>query len=213
MPYKTIHWVKLEKRLLNDHRFYTMNEESQLIYVKFLMLAAETNNKIPKNNGIVKIALRSCLSSEKIKKCIEEIKTNFPKFKEHKDFYYFKEWGNRCNWIVKKELPGNSQGTPREALDKNRIEKIRIEYIKAQKWDEKDYMNYGRDNKAIKTLLLKANDEKVIEGIQWIANQGYSWTLETLIGKWPNFMAQYKRSKDPLAKYEIKEGKRYGNRY
>jgi len=112
MPYKNIHWIKLEKRLLNDYRFYTMSEESQLIFVKFLMLAAETNNKIPKNLKVVKSSLRSQLPEEKIQDCINEIKINFPKFKEHKDFYFIKEFDTRCNRVYPGELPG----TPKELL-------------------------------------------------------------------------------------------------
>ncbi len=125
MPYTNIHWIKLEKRLLNDHRFYLMNEESQLIFLKFLMLAAEMNNKIPKKTVIVKSVLRSNQTEEKIKECINEIKMNFPKFKEHKEFYYFKEWTGRLNQVYPKDIPRISKGYSKDAPDKIREDKIR----------------------------------------------------------------------------------------
>jgi len=188
MPYKNIHWIKLEKRLLNDYRFYSLSSSAQLNYIKFLMLAAETNNKIPKNLGLIKQSLRSDQDESEIESNIQEIKSNFPKFKENKHFYFFREWGVRCNWIKGKELPGNSPGTARELVDKIRIDKIRREYIRLTGLDLKDFKpdDYARTGKAIKTLISKAdgNDEKVLGALEWISKQDYHWTLETLIKKW-----------------------------
>lgn len=106
MPYTNIVFVKLEKRLLNDHRWFMMSESAQLIYIKLILLAAETNNKIPKNNPNMRIfapdmrfenkalrqALRSKLDPSEFNKCIEEIKNNFPKFLSNKHYYYFKDF-------------------------------------------------------------------------------------------------------------------------
>jgi len=205
MPYANIHWIKLEKRLLNDYRFYTLSEESQLIFLKLLMLAAETNNKIPKNNGVIKNALRSKQSETKIEECINEIKINFPKFKENKGFYFFREWSNRCNWIAKKEHQWNSEGTPKDAVDKNRIDKIRIdkiikEYITLQGWDkelkEKQSLLteiYKRNCAPAKRLILAANnDELVIKVMRQMGSfykqKGLSWTLETVLKHFPEFI-------------------------
>ena len=212
MPYSTIHWIKLEKRLLNDYRFYSMSEEAQLIYVKFLMLAAETNNKIPKNNGLIKSALRSKQSDNKIEECINEIKTNFPKFKENKGFYFFKEWGTRCNWIAKKELPRNSEGTPKDSVDKIRIDKNRIDYIigafiKAQDWEESIKNNpallseiYKRHTKPAKRIIIALNDDSLaVKAIEKMAStykrKGLSWTLETVSKHLPELI---KSDKDPF---------------
>src|SRR3990167_7556303 len=137
MPYRTIHCVKLEKRLLNDHRFYTLSEPAQLNYLKMLMLAAETANKMPKNPTILKSCFRSALSPQDIENCIKEIMKNFPKFIYSNEFYKFKEWATRTNWVLPKELQRNSEGTPTELqnrIDKNRIDKIIKEYIKTKKW-------------------------------------------------------------------------------
>lgn len=127
MPYKNILWIKLEKRLLNDYRFYTISENSQLIFLKFLLLAAETNNKIPKKITFLREAMRSRLSEDQIESSIQEIKRNFPKFKETSHFYYFSEWNNRHNRVTPQEFFGSSHGVPKDAVDKIRIDKIRGE--------------------------------------------------------------------------------------
>jgi len=211
MPYTQIHWIKLEKRLLNDYRFYTMSEQAQLFYIKLLLLSAETSNKIPKNPKILQTALRTNQNVEKIEQTIKEILTNFPKFKESNNFYSFKEWSKRHNYIAKKELQRNSQGTPKDALDKIRIDKIRKEYIREKNWGNVKLHpdDFSRTSKAIKALIIKAegDDETVIDAIRWISGRGYEWTLETIIKKWADFMAQ-RPSKEMLAFEKLKrEGK------
>jgi len=209
MPYKNIHWIKLEKRLLNDYRFYTMSEESQLIFVKFLMLAAETNNKIPKNLKVVKSSLRSQLPEEKIQDCINEIKINFPKFKEHKDFYFIKEFDTRCNRVYPGELPGNSQGAPGVHVDKIRIDKIIKEYIHKKSIplvlengtpEEKAATSafWKRNVRTAKNLaiLSKGNTQQVIDAMEWFGGlcerKNLSWSLETIEKWFPDFMAKGK---------------------
>ena len=205
MPYSNIHWIKLEKRLLNDYRFYSMSEEAQLIYVKFLMLAAETDNKMPKNTGLIKNALRSKQTENKIQECINEIKNNFPKFKEHKGLYFFKEWGTRCNWIVNKELQRNSKGTPKDAIEEKRIDKIRIDKILHAFVERKNYPKehlsyyYKRYTNTIKTLLTLAggDTDKVIKAIDWFGGicdkKNLSWTLETIEKWFPDYLVKGER--------------------
>lgn len=129
MPYKNIIWIKLEKRLLNDYRFYILSEPAQLIYIKLLMLAAETDNKIPRSEVILRGCLRTTLNESEISNCLNEIKSSFPKFRSNKHHYYFSEWEYKHNRIENQELLGNSQGTPRDAVDKIRKEKIRKDKI------------------------------------------------------------------------------------
>lgn len=121
MPYRNIHWIKLEKRLLNDHRFYTLSANGQRIYVKLLMLAGQTNNKVPKNHSILASSLREPLEPIEIGKCLEEIKGNFPKFKETKHYYHFIGFSSRHNQVI----PGISPGSPQAIVDKRREEEIR----------------------------------------------------------------------------------------
>jgi hypothetical protein len=163
------------------------------------MLAAETNNKIPKNNGVIKATLRSQQSEERIDECIKEIKSHYPKFKENKGFYYFGEWGNRCNWIAGKELPGNSQGTAGDGadkirIDKNRLDKIIKEYIKIRRLDAqiKEFPAmegeiYRTQGKAVKRLysVLKEDADLVCRAIykagEYFNQRGLDWNLYTIL--------------------------------
>lgn len=120
MPYRNILWIKLEKRLLNDHRFFLMSEKAQLFYIKILLLCAETTNKIPRKYSILKTLLRTECSEKELENALREIKANFPKVLINKEFISVKEFEKRCNRIENRELLGNSQGTPRGALDKNK---------------------------------------------------------------------------------------------
>ena len=130
MPYKNIHWIKLEKRLLNDYRFFTMSEDAQLVFVKLLMYAAASGNHMVRKREVLVSVLRYNSDPSKLQVAIDEIRANFPKFKANRYYYYFKEFENRLNWTVedtKKELPRNSLGTPKEGTDKSKIKsKIKI---------------------------------------------------------------------------------------
>lgn len=90
-------FVKLETRLLNDHRFFTMNEFEQLVYIKLLGISRSTGNKIPKKMGVVGELLRTKRDTTEVKSAINRIKSNFPKFKENKYFYYFEDYELRLN--------------------------------------------------------------------------------------------------------------------
>jgi hypothetical protein len=113
MPYANIVFVKLEKRLLNDYRWYTLSEQDQLIYIKLLLLAAETYNKIPKKMKILKQALRCSCNEKELKSSIIYIMSSFPKLKQNNDFYYFEEFEHKTNWVNPKEHQRNSKGTPK----------------------------------------------------------------------------------------------------
>ena len=192
MPYKNIHWIKLQSRLLNDHRFFLMSEKAQLYYVKLLLLCALTNNKVPRKYEVLQQLLRTTVSEKELESIFQEIKEHFPKVLFHKDFYYVKGFKELHNWVVPKELPENSHGTPKEAVDKIRIDKIRKEYINIKGWDIKNLFpdDFARTAKAIKLLIHKAqgNDSLVTEGLRWMSKQRYEWTLETLVKHWADFM-------------------------
>ncbi len=122
MAYKNIVFVKLEKRLLNDHRWYMMSDHAQLIYIKLILLAAETYNKIPKSDVVLTQAFRSELEIGKFKSAIEEIKKNFPKFKSNKHFYYFDEFEHKTNYLPSKQLLSKSQAIAEQGADKEEEE-------------------------------------------------------------------------------------------
>ena len=215
MPYKNIHWIKLEKRLLNDYRFYTLSEEAQLIYLKFLMLAAETGNKMPKNPALLRQVFRTRLNEKQIEDCLVEIKKNYPKFKENNSFYYFREWSNRCNFVTSKELLRKSPGDAGDGTDKNRIDKITLdkiieEYITLKKFPttlpdgskDKELIShlYQRNGKVIVRLVALAHGDvnKIIESMRWFGGicdkKALSWTLETIEKWFPEFLVKGKSS-------------------
>ena len=109
----------MEKRLLNDYRFFTLSETAQLYYLKLLLLSAETNNKIPRKYPILKALLRTEYSESELNKIIADIRQNFPKVMAHKDLYYIKGFKEKHNWV----FPGSSQGVPKEVVDKIRTDK------------------------------------------------------------------------------------------
>lgn len=208
MPYKQIHWIKLEKRLINDHRFFLMSEKAQLYYVKLLMLCAITNNKVPRKYEVCKALLRTTCNEEELDSVMNEIKNNFPKVLFHKDFYSIKEFKSKHNWV----FPRNSQGTPEELVDKNKIKKERIdkiieEYIRLRNWDTSIKDNpslltdiYKRNGKVVKKLLLIANDDDMaIKGMRTMAKEyeikNLTWTLETVIKHYPDLIKANRSSR------------------
>jgi hypothetical protein len=67
---------------------------------------------------------------------------------------------------------------------KELFEELGALYVKLKKWDVKDLdgSDYGRMNKSIKRLLIKAKGDKnkVIKVINWVHAQEYpDWSLET----------------------------------
>ena len=95
-------FVKLETRILNDHRFFTLSEFEQLTFIKLLGISRTTQNKIPKNLSVIRELLRTNRGETEIKSALKRIKQNFPKFKENKYFYYFEEYELRMNNSVPK---------------------------------------------------------------------------------------------------------------
>jgi hypothetical protein len=118
MPYRNIVFIKLEKRLLNDWRFFTLSEESQLNFIKILLCLAQNYNKMPKKLEIIKTIFHTKQHINTIEKSIKNIQVNFPKFKEGKDFYYMEDFEEKTNYIPDREIPRKSQGLPKDVVDK-----------------------------------------------------------------------------------------------
>lgn len=85
----------MEIRVLDDHRFFTLSELDQLIYLKLLALSKKTGNQIPKTQGVLKALLRTDRSESEIESALDRIRCNFPKFKQNKYFHYFQGWSER----------------------------------------------------------------------------------------------------------------------
>lgn len=121
MPYKNIVYAKLEKRLLNDWRWFTLDEQTQLIYIKLILVAQETYNKIPKDFAILKALFHTNLQAKTIKESIKSIKINFPRFTEGENYYYYEDFESKTNYI--RESPGSAQVLPKVGTEKKRKEK------------------------------------------------------------------------------------------
>lgn len=156
MPYKNIVFVKLEKRLLNDPRWWTISEGAQLIYVKLILLAAETYNKIPLNEIVLRDALRSRISIDCFKKCLEEVEKSFPKLRKNKHFRYFAEFETKTNYIPKREIPRKSPGLPKDGVDKEEdIDKEKKKSEKIPQLSDDDFLKTLKTNPAYKGVDLE----------------------------------------------------------
>jgi len=143
MAYKNIVFIKLEKRLLNDYRWYTLSESAQLIYIKLILLAAETYNKIPKSEPVLRQALRSTLEPNEFHKALEEVKNNFHKFMSSKYYYYFKEFESKTNYVKNRELLSNRSAIAKTAVDKEE-EKDKEEDKEKDKEYKKTFFNFEK---------------------------------------------------------------------
>jgi hypothetical protein len=208
MPYANILWVKLEIRLLNDPRFFTLPESAQLLYVKLLCLAGDLKNRIPKAPEILRQLTRSASPDQEITYNLGLIKDAFPKFLETKDFYCFKDWASRHNWVANKETNGNSQGTPKEILRYSILSSILNVYIRKKEYSGNSlgtpfYKRFGRAARTLYFDCAQKDEALCIEAINYTAKildeSGCDWTLETVIKRWPDFIKQREK---PESEYD-----------
>ena len=89
-----------------------MTSNSQLIYIKLLLVAAETDNKIPLNDNVLTGMMRSELGLNEVQRCLKEICANFPNLKSNKHFRYFNGFDKYTNH----RTPGKTQGKPGDTL-------------------------------------------------------------------------------------------------
>lgn len=169
MPYKHIIWVKLFLDLLDgedsEKFLWELSEMQQLVYVKLLLIAGRTKNKISKTMSYLKEKMRFSGSESDLKSDINQIKKTFRQgFKETKYFYYFTNFEklhNRVNGGTPKDDPGIP-------LEENRKEENRKEENKSKKpkdvygefvlLEEKEY------EKLIK-YMGKSNTDYILEEI------------------------------------------------
>ncbi len=131
MPRLSREFVKLETRILNDYRFFTMNEFEQLVYVKLLGISRSNSNQIPKNLGVLGQLLRTNRKPTEIKSALKRIKSNFPKFKENKYFWYFDDYDLRLgNSIPKPKNNSCEDEDKEEEEEEDKIKKKRhLEFV------------------------------------------------------------------------------------
>lgn len=196
MPYANIYWVKLKLELLNDKRFiFDLNDEQKWLFIGLILLAGNTKNSTPADENYLKNRLNLLQTPEKVRENLDFILKTFPKTVYSNGVIKFKNFSKLHNPL--KDTLWKSNGTPKDSknrVEKNRIERIREEYIKVAELNINDFTpnTFARTAKAITTLINKAgNDDLVITALHWIATEAagkWSWTLETLVNKWPDFM-------------------------
>lgn len=194
MPYKNIVFVKLEKRLLNDPRFFGMSENAQLVYLKLMMIAAETYNRIPLEIGLVTQLLRTNLRKSTIDKAIKEVLQSFPKFKKSADFYYFEDFESKTNY--RRDFPSDSEGMPKVVVDKEKDKEKDKESGNSPLGPSmqeviKEFASQGFDETNAKTFYsyYKTNDWKTKGGVSILKNWNHK-----IIG-WMNNQKQYNYEK------------------
>jgi hypothetical protein len=170
MAYKNIVWVKLERRLLNDYRWYQMSRDAQLLYVKFILIAAETYNKIPKSIPTLSSLLRNEFEVGQLKSAIREIQKNFSKFKSNRYFYYFDEFENKTNWLPTEQSLSNRSAIAQHSGEKNRIEKKRKDKEPPKKHgaidksvNKKDSVFTDKEKVVLEAVRAKTNIYALIE--------------------------------------------------
>lgn len=208
MPYANIHWIKLKLEILNDKRFiFDCTNDQKWLFIGLLLLAASTKNRTPNDENFIKNRLNLPENSVKVRENIDFLATLFPKLSTRGNFIIFKNFNGLHNRV--KEFQRNSEGTPMVPVDKNRIDKIRTEYLGARGISLETFSpdDFSRTGGAIKKLIFRAggDDNLVLEGIAWVAQRGYcEWTLETVLKKWPEFISSKKGIRPKLSKAEQK---------
>jgi len=195
-------FVKLEKRLFNDPRFYMLSEKAQLNYVKLMLFAAETYNRIPTNLNAIRKGFKTNQSNLAIENTISEIQKVFPKFKKNGEFYYFEDFETKTNYI--RECPGVAEGTPKEVTDIDK-EKDKEEEEEKEKYAEcvsmtkieyeKLTTKYGKDF-TIK-CIEKLDNYKGSNGKKYKSD--YRTILNWVVDEIKKNNIQQKFNKDPLA--------------
>jgi len=120
MPYRKVVFIKLFLRLFEeDDRFlYQLNESQQLLYLKMLVLAGITGNKIPKNFRFIQNKINYAHDEQCFNADIKRIMEVFPHVRADDFCYYIDNFWELHNWYeeegVPKEFLGSSKGVPKE---------------------------------------------------------------------------------------------------
>lgn len=163
MPYKNIVFVKLEKRLLNDFRWFGMSDKAQLLYIKLMLGCAETYNKLPTDWKLLGQLLHINWKRNVIESALKEIQDAYPKFQKDGDSYYFKDFHEKTNYI--RDCPSSAQVVPKVGVDKEKD--IDIDIDKEEDIDVR--------NLFIKTWSRSYNNLAEMQGAEQLVKQyGYN---------------------------------------
>ena len=169
MPYANIVFAKLEKRILNDPRWFMLGESAQLNYIRLILAACETYNRIPRNPAALKKMFRTELTEEQITSDLLEITKSFPKLRENGEFYFFEDFHEKTNYIPK-EIQRKSQGNPKDGAEEEEEEekKKKKNKIEGQKPPSTTVSKNRKDTAAYDMFLAKYKEVCRVEYIpQW----------------------------------------------
>lgn len=171
MPYRNIHWIKLELRLLDDHRFYLMSERAQLVFIKLILVAGRCKNRILKSKISLNHQLKTNYTDKEMDEVFKEIRVSFPKVLENNGFYSIKGFEKRINPVYSKgyagdipeEYPADIQDKIRE--DKNKIRGTLTRFsLKYQEKTGKPYIpSYAKDCTILKKLGLVIDEGEMVD--------------------------------------------------
>lgn len=208
MPYANIYWVKLKLELLNDKRFiFDLDDSQKWLFIGLLLLAADTNNKVPNDESFIKSRLNLQNSPEIIRKNLQFILSKFPKLVNKDKCLKFKNFKKMHNPL--KDAQRKSKGIPMERIE---VEQILEVYIEQKGWishkENKEMLSdiYKRNCRPIKELFLATGKDvekaklAIRKASQVFGGKNLSWTLETVLKHLPDLLLE---KKQPRYNYNV----------
>lgn len=187
MPYKNVVFIQMQKRLLNDPRWYMMSNKAQLLLIKIWLALSHFDNRLTKDEVALISILRYDLPLNEMKSCLAEIKTNFPNFKGNKHFYYWKKFEEYTNYIPKRKSLGNPKEIPRkEHIDIDMdidIDKERKKKTKPLDLSDSEFLESLKTNPVYKHVDLNHEFQKMDI---WITNNPGRKKTRRFIVNWLN---------------------------
>jgi hypothetical protein len=170
MPHTKIIFVKMCLDLYEkDDRFlYRLNEEQQLLYIKFLYLAGTTENAIPKDPHFICNKINYRGDHKTLLKDLARIKEVFPKLKEGENYYHFEKFGEIHNYIPGKPKTGIPQVFLKYDQSVAQKEKKKEKKKKKEKEKEKEKKK-EKENKSYKldfSILEKSSVDNLFKELK-----------------------------------------------
>ena len=156
-------FVKLETRLLNDPRFFELEDIDQLTYLKLMILAKVLDNKIPNSKNTLKALLRDKRGENDIALTLANIKSRFPKLKSNKHFHYFVGFRQRHRMGIVQDPQSKSKSKIREEEDKSKNKRLLSLFQSLHKdQTSENYPTFYAKDKELFYELMAIYDEETI---------------------------------------------------
>jgi hypothetical protein len=204
MPNTNIVFVKLfwKELLHEDDRFIEqLNDSQKGLYLMLLLLAGATNNNIKYDVNYLKRVLNLHENTQIISQNLKKIFEVFRNSRVINGYIKFKNFNKLHNYVWKRV--GNSLGIPKEVLEKNRIEKNRIDRAIAHYIHLKDLKTEVATNHAILTNIYKTQGKQLVEllsvekddleverAMDWVAGKfkDIDWKFSTVVKQYSDYL-------------------------